>query len=350
MDSTISHQEPRPSEQASDDDGFEDSNANSSNSSDTQQDGSVAHIKPEFYDIETATYYPSTGIRPVRDSYNIVSLMDPKHSTTPRKLLVILDLNGTLFYKEDSPKKTIHARPHLSPFLKFLFKHCRVMIWSSARPSSVENAVKVLGGRVDEIDRVWSRANFKLSEVDYHRKVLTLKDLEVVWKAIGTERLTASFEDRQDGGRCGIYNQTNTVLIDDSPHKSQLQPYNCIVLPKFNRERAFSGDDSELLKVKCYLRQLMTQYNVSAYIRRHPFDSEQTSDVFKEDLKIQINRKQKKQLQKARKKAKKQEDQAIAKASLQAEALPQTSQKLVQVAQPSVSQAPSTAEVPPSPI
>ncbi|KAF9426367.1 hypothetical protein BGZ76_002793 [Entomortierella beljakovae] len=231
--------------------------------------------QPIFYTPKPGIHYPITGIRPIRPSYLTLASEEPVQLENPRKILVILDLNGTLFHRTSSKSRTADPRPFLHYFLRFLFTNCRVMIWSSASPSSVNMMLKTgFGDKMKLIDRVWDRSHFRLHEEDYSRKVLTLKDLEFVWEEVEAERLNACEEELMEGGKNGMqYDQTNTVLIDDSIHKSQLQPYNRIVLADFDKELSKSKADNELLKVKNYLEILLTQQNVSAYIMRHPFDS-----------------------------------------------------------------------------
>ncbi|KAF9569997.1 hypothetical protein EC968_002356 [Mortierella alpina] len=233
---------------------------------------------PVYYNPETLTFYPLTPIRPITPTYLPIAQQQPVTLPKSRAILVILDLNGTLFYRTSGPARTIKPRPHLRQFLDFLFKNCRVMVWSSARPESVGAMLKAgfkgNGYSLDRLDRVWSRDHFKLDEIDYTRKVLTLKDLEYVWEEIEAERSAATEEQLKEGEIYGMhYDQTNTVLIDDSTDKSQLQPYNCLVLTDFDKELAEAGTDTELLKIKQYLARLIYEQNVSAYMRLHPFQS-----------------------------------------------------------------------------
>ncbi|KAG0301080.1 hypothetical protein BGZ98_008628 [Dissophora globulifera] len=233
--------------------------------------------QPDLYDSETKTYYPMTGIRPVRPSYTALANEPPLELDSSRRLLVILDLNGTLFCRESAVRRRYSPRPFLDQFLWFLKDHCRVMVWSSARAASVDKMLTQGSfeylNKNGFLDRIWSREHFKLSPEDFDRKVLTLKDLDLVWDAIELDRKSATADECREGGRCGRYDQTNTVLIDDSAHKSQLQPFNCVVLPTFDIPRMRSGEDVELIKVQAYLTRLLKQQNVSAYMRVNPFDS-----------------------------------------------------------------------------
>ncbi|KAG0377571.1 hypothetical protein BGX24_005876 [Mortierella sp. AD032] len=217
----------------------------------------------------------------------------PVKLDTPKKLLVILDLNGTLFYSDDDHYKarSYTKRPYFVQLLLFLYANCRVMIWSSATRQRVSNMVAA-GGFVglEKMDRIWNREHLQLRLKDFNRKVLTLKDLEFVWREIESERSCAKPEQLLAGGKYEFrFDQTNTVLIDDSPHKSQLQPHNCMIVPDFDKTRMQRGNDNELLKVVHYIKELLYQDNVSAYMRIRPFDTNSgfyLSDQFRSEATV----------------------------------------------------------------
>ncbi|KAF9579263.1 hypothetical protein BGW38_004553 [Lunasporangiospora selenospora] len=246
----------------------------------------IGDSKRTYYDRSTSTFLPLAPIRSVAPAYISKANETPVLLSEPRKLLVILDLNGTVLHRDGAPKRTITPRPYLDDLLRYLFVSCRVMVWSSARPESVSAMLKRCFGAMQfRLDRVWSRDHFKLHEIDYQRKVLTLKDLEEVWEVYANEdqekEASSLAHESNKGGRGtgprasqGVFDQTNTILIDDSVHKTQLQPFNRLVLPNFHRERAQSGNDVELLKVMKYIEQLTRQQNVSSFVRLHPFESE----------------------------------------------------------------------------
>ncbi|KAG0025042.1 hypothetical protein BGZ81_007447 [Podila clonocystis] len=218
---------------------------------------------------------PSKPIRKITPSYLTIANQEPVTLTSPQKLLVVLDLNGTLFYRAKNNIRTVTTRPHLDDFLDFLFKNCRVMVWSSARPVNVNKMLNHgFGDRIPLLDRVWARDTFRLPEHDYVRKVLTVKDLEFIWEGIEEERKVASNEDLAQEKLAMVYDQTNTLLIDDSTAKIQLQPYNGLALREFDKSCAKSGADDELPKVIKYLEKLIYQKNISAYMRLHPFKSQ----------------------------------------------------------------------------
>ncbi|KAF9348548.1 hypothetical protein BGX26_013043 [Mortierella sp. AD094] len=207
------------------------------------------------------------------------ALEEPVTLTNPHKLLVILDLNGTLFYRAKGNNRSITPRPHLTSFLDFLFKNCRVMVWSSAQPQSVEAMLgHGFGNYAKRLDRVWNRTHFRLTPGDYAKKVLTIKDLEFVWEGIEKEKKDAADATTKPKKFLIEFDQTNTVLIDDSKDKIQLQPYNGLALRDFDVDLARAGTDNELPKVAKYLEKLTYQKNVSAYMRLHPFDTNEEID------------------------------------------------------------------------
>ncbi|KAI8970700.1 HAD-like domain-containing protein [Pilobolus umbonatus] len=172
---------------------------------------------------------------------------------TPAPQLLILDLNGTLVYR--IKKKGMYVRPYSSEFFDFIFKHFTVMVWSSAQPQSVDFMCKAFGDHRKTIDLIWDRRSLRLSRADYHRKVQTIKDLQYVW---------THYRDRFDA--------SNTILLDDSAEKTQLQPYNCVHPSTFTHSQEFMKEgECELLHVMDYLKDLQCQSNVANYIKDHPY-------------------------------------------------------------------------------
>ncbi|ODQ52696.1 hypothetical protein SAICODRAFT_42514, partial [Saitoella complicata NRRL Y-17804] len=191
----------------------------------------------------------------------------------PSPKLVILDLNGTLLFRNAdrsvagsvarASKKPV-LRPSLAPFLEYLFWHFKVMVWSSAMPFSVNAMVKAAFSQdqQDNLVAVWARDTFGLSPHEYRQKTVTYKDLDIVWKH-GV--IDASYPDKD-----GHWGPNNTILLDDSALKASMQPYNHIQLPEFDKLAA-SGGDAVLDQVAGYLDELRYQRNVCSYIKREPF-------------------------------------------------------------------------------
>lgn len=106
-----------------------------------------------------------------------------------RKLLV-LDLNGTLVYREpydrthndrdpyslhptQRPERPMHRRPYMGTFASYLFhaetrEWLDTMIWSSAMPKSVQAMVKLCFGEGEkDLKDLWTRQSIGLSRKEY---------------------------------------------------------------------------------------------------------------------------------------------------------------------------------------
>lgn len=179
--------------------------------------------------------------------------------TALKNQLLILDLNGTLVSRVDR-NKSMYLRPYGQEFFNYIFDNFNVMVWSSAQTHSVNNMSRMFGINKDKISVLWDRNSFNLSKYDFNRKSLTIKDLDKVW---------THFK--------GEYDATNTILLDDSPKKAQLQPYNCIHPSEFEHtsEEFRKHGDAELLNIIDYLKKLQFQSNVANYIKNHPFKEEE---------------------------------------------------------------------------
>ena len=154
----------------------------------------------------------------------------------------------------------MYVRPYQDKFLDYIFKHFQVMVWSSAQPHSVTKMCQLFGDYEPDLLRAWDRRYFNLSTSDYNRKSQTLKDLEIVWGGLGDDH---------------EFDATNTILIDDSPAKAIIQPYNSIHLCEFDHTSPnfLKHGEDELLHVVQYLEQLRNQSNVCSFMRQEPFKS-----------------------------------------------------------------------------
>ncbi|KAI7847816.1 HAD-like domain-containing protein [Circinella umbellata] len=208
-------------------------------------------------------------------SYLTLSQEPSKPLTDPmdkKKKLIILDLNGTLASRTTN-RQSMYVRPYQDRFLDYIFKYFKVMVWSSAQPHSVTHMCQLFGEYEGDLLRMWDRRYFNLSRTNYNRKSQTIKDLEIVWKGLGDDN---------------EFDATNTILIDDSPAKAIMQPYNSIHLCEFDHTSPHFlkyGED-ELLHVIDYLERLRTQSNVCYFMSKEPFqsmDSTQNKDHIKED-------------------------------------------------------------------
>ena len=214
----------------------------------------------------------SGGIPHATSAYLKASNVPPQPIQEPQHLLVVIDLNGTLLYRPSRkhPTKFV-ARPNTSRFLKYCIDTFTVVIWSSARPENVHHMCNAILTRDlrNRTAAIWGRDKFGLSPEDYGTKVQCYKQLTKLWF---DEQVASSHPAYHLGGR---WDQTNTVLVDDSVEKGKSEPFNLIPIPEFFGNRLEAGEI--LPRVHDYLNYLSMHANVSACIRAHPFQAEEAT-------------------------------------------------------------------------
>ena len=181
----------------------------------------------------------------------------------PQRLLLVLDLNGTLLRRR---KKLLsfYPRPGLNDFLYYCLSNHAVMIWSSATPQTVEHICKNIftPGQRRDLVGIWTRREMDLTTEQYHMKVDTYKHLDKIWDgtvplstvtsplaqsegnntiANTTEKNTVEaeasipkLEPRPQAVEGGEWGQHNTILLDDDSVKAAAQPFNCLKVPSFS--------------------------------------------------------------------------------------------------------------------
>jgi len=198
----------------------------------------------------------------------------PRTLESPRQLLVILDLNGTLLYrKQRGGNNNYVARPRVDEFLHYLIANHKVMVWSSAKPENVGIMCERLftPEQREQLVGVWGRDKLRLTAAQYNQKVQVYKQLTWVWNdhivassALGTGR---------------EWSQENTVLIDDSEEKAASEPYNILKIDEFEG-KAEQMEADVLGQVVNYLDLLKWERDVSAYMSRTPFEYDETLDAY----------------------------------------------------------------------
>ncbi|THC92034.1 hypothetical protein EYZ11_008501 [Aspergillus tanneri] len=183
------------------------------------------------------------------------------HSSQP--LLVILDLNGTLIYRKHRRlPPTFTRRAGLENFLDTLLRNYKVMIWSSSQPETVKAICEKLfpGEKRKALVAEWGRDKFGLTTDQYRAKIQVYKTLQTVW---ADEQIQASYP---ISGNKSQWDQTNTILIDDSKLKAVSEPYNILEVPEFITDAP--EDDSVFPKTLRVLEILAQHGDISATLRR----------------------------------------------------------------------------------
>ncbi|KAJ5248954.1 hypothetical protein N7468_000405 [Penicillium chermesinum] len=208
-----------------------------------------------------------------------------------RPLLVILDLNGTLIlrkHKKLPPSYT--RRAGLDHFLDKLTSNYSVMIWTSSKPATCNAVCDELfpaTGKRKLVAR-WDREKFGLTPRQYNSKLQVYKELHKVWEDPVIRSRYPGNKPIETGGKpggkfarkklakqiaavsasktVGQWDQTNTVLIDDSKLKAISEPYNILEIPEFTNDATI--DESDLFaKVLGRLHVLARHDDVSKVLR-----------------------------------------------------------------------------------
>jgi hypothetical protein len=192
---------------------------------------------------------------------------NPELRDAPGKLLVILDLNGVLLYRErrKDPKK-FDPRSDLAKFFEYLFANHEVMIWSSAKPENVESMVQNLFNeeQYSKLVAIWARDKLRLTPTQYAGRAQVYKQLSWVWEDTDIE--AKGLETGQ-----GNWSQSNTVLVDDSALKASAEPHNLVEVPEFKGVAKEYSCGSVLSQIAGYLEDAKYATDVSYHMRNAPF-------------------------------------------------------------------------------
>ncbi|KAL3457810.1 NLI interacting factor-like phosphatase-domain-containing protein [Aspergillus heterothallicus] len=174
------------------------------------------------------------------EKYLYQSSLMPISVSTPRPLLVILDLNGTLIFRKTRKyPPSFSRRVGLDEFLATLVEKYKVMIWSSSQPQTVDAVCQRLFPEPKRTELVaeWGRDKLGLSEFQYKNKTQVYKTLDTVWSSNEVQASYPQFnappEASSNASASACWDQTNTILIDDSKLKAVSEPYNLIEIPEF---------------------------------------------------------------------------------------------------------------------
>ncbi|XP_010258021.1 PREDICTED: uncharacterized protein LOC104597923 isoform X2 [Nelumbo nucifera] len=197
-------------------------------------------------------------------------------SHVKRKLL-ILDLNGLLAdivnfvpdgYKPDKKvsRKALFKRPFCDDFLEFCFGGFDVAVWSSRIKKNVDTVVDFLMGEMKHrLLFCWDQSHCTetgFNTIENKHKPLVLKELRKLWDKY----------DPHLPWEKGEYNESNTLLLDDSPYKALRNPPYTAIFP--NTYRFQDTEDNSLGPggdLRVYLEGLAMAEDVQQYVKHHPF-------------------------------------------------------------------------------
>ena len=221
-----------------------------------------------YHDGESISVHPPpVNVPQASASYLAQSSREPERSSTPRPILIVMDMNGTIVYRKGRHRIVTVHRPGLQPFLKQIIQKYTVMIWSSARAESVKYMCNsIMSPPVQAaLVAIWSRDKLGLTSAQFNQKVQVYKRLETVW---ADQTIQSSHPEFRTGGR---WDQTNTVLLDDSALKAVSQPHNLVKVPEFVGQNEY--EPFPLKQIQPYLENARWYTDISTYLRKHPFQA-----------------------------------------------------------------------------
>ncbi|RAH70925.1 NIF domain protein [Aspergillus aculeatinus CBS 121060] len=194
------------------------------------------------------------------------SSLPPKRNESSKPLLVILDLNGTLVHRKhrQCPPSFVE-RAGLNRFRQGLLEKYKVMVWSSSQPFTVSNLChRIFPGKSrKQLVAEWGRDKFPLTGLQYKSKTQVYKTLDTVWRDPSIQASYPRFRGKKSQpAEIPRWDQTNTILIDDSKLKAISEPYNILEIPEFTGNRG-PGDNQTLNKVLLLLEELSRYDDVS---------------------------------------------------------------------------------------
>lgn len=198
-------------------------------------------------------------------------------SSRLRKKLLILDINGLLAdivspppkdHKADTKiaRRAVFMRPACHDFLKFCFERFEVGVWSSRSERIATRVIDYLMGDMKhKLLFCWDLSQCTATgfrTLENRHKTLVFKELRRLWEK----------HDPNLPWEKGEYNESNTLLLDDSPYKALLNPAYTSVFPhpyKFSDGIDSSLGDGGDLRV--YLEELSAAKDVQKFVEKKPF-------------------------------------------------------------------------------
>uniref|UniRef100_A0A5B7BKL6 Mitochondrial import inner membrane translocase subunit TIM50 n=1 Tax=Davidia involucrata TaxID=16924 RepID=A0A5B7BKL6_DAVIN len=213
------------------------------------------------------------------DNFLESSHPSPERARVPysRRKLLILDVNGLLADIVSPPPKeckaeiniasrAIFKRPFCCDFLKFCFERFDVGIWSSRTKKIIDRVVDyLLGDMKHKLLFCWDLSHCTetcFRTLENRHKPLVFKELRKIWENNDPNLLWKK----------GDFNESNSLLLDDSPYKALLNPMHTAIFPcSYNfRDRSDNslGPGGDL---RVYLEGLAAAENVQKHVEHHPF-------------------------------------------------------------------------------
>ncbi|KAF4397659.1 hypothetical protein G4B88_027399 [Cannabis sativa] len=235
-----------------------------------------------FREINTKTAVNTSGIVNTINGENATAGFF--HTSFPRmpftrskKKLLVLDINGLLAdivtpppkeYKADTniKRRAIFSRPSCRDFLNFCFERFEVGVWSSRSDKIASKVIDYLMGDMKhKLLFCWDLSRCTATEfrtLENRHKTLVFKELRRIWEK----------HDPDLPWEKGEYNETNTLLLDDSPYKALLNPAYTAVFPhSYNFQNWSDNSLGAGGDIRVYLEKLSAAEDVQKFVEQNPF-------------------------------------------------------------------------------
>jgi hypothetical protein len=198
--------------------------------------------------------YAKVKLSPTKTEIGVIESLDDTNATLAmtsgftvtyprtkllRTALVILDLNGVIGYRKRS--KRFRRRPHLDELLSFIFKHFVVGVWTSAPEHNGLRIIEECFGPYEPRLVLKLYRDACTPNVTASNQFGTLKDLRRVW-----ERFSQSFD------------ETNTIMIDDSEDKCSHRQNTLVPTPYRGESFDLEGSDDEAVDPDSGLKEILS--------------------------------------------------------------------------------------------
>ncbi|XP_050229912.1 uncharacterized protein LOC126679018 isoform X2 [Mercurialis annua] len=171
--------------------------------------------------------------------------------------------------KADKQAVEVFRRPFCHDFLKFCFERFEVGIWSSRMKKNIDGVIDlVMGDMKHKLLFCWDLSRCTLTQfntLENRHKPLIFKELRKIWDK----------DDPELPWEKGYYNESNTLLLDDSPYKALINPAHTAIFPYpyqcQDRQDDALGDGGD---IRIYLERLTLADNVQKFVEQHPLGQE----------------------------------------------------------------------------
>ena len=225
----------------------------------------------ETEDVKDADAAEGEADEPTRARAEELPSEEPQSSAQENPNEIVEDAKVGQFY--------VYNRPHMREFIEWVHEHFEVGVWSSANTNNTKRLVDyVWGAHVSKISFIWgqercSNIGSPVESATTRKHPMFLKELKHVWsqkKKTGLAR----------------FNQSNTLLIDDSPYKAIRNPANTAIHPRGYTAYEMATDDmlSERGALRVYLDEVSRATSIPDFVKEKPWNGGEITEEQRQEV------------------------------------------------------------------